>query len=468
MKKLISFFVSFALILSLSTTVSAAATSDNLVGWWKLDNNAEDSTTNDLDGSSPGSSYVTPGKFGDAYDFNGTDFIEIADNDLLLEPENITVEAWVKREGTPGTYKHIVSKRLPNRPGYSSYGLYTGANGGLSFYVGKTGTFARSAQAEPDLIWDNEWHHVAGIFDGESVKLFVDSEQVAGDIANSEDIYYEGTGNLYIGSYNGTTAYSFNGLVDDVRIWNVALNIDELADEMDDPILGNADYCPNTDSDETVWSEELGTNRWQYFDGDEVWGWYQNKPLKRESGTMPVRVHGLDYTYGCSGKQILELLNPLKGTMQGHWKFGLSTSMLEDFHMNFMNGDIDGRYYIETISVDSRSTAPVSSLALESGVNYILKASGTFTYDAALNWADAEWYLKAGNIVKGDTEGSKPYVLDVSINGYSTNTDWGDYQASHEYTKDITGTGSPLTFSIYDSKNDDNLGSITVDIYADL
>ncbi len=58
-----------------------------------------------------------------------------------------------------------------------------------------------------------------------------------------------------------------------------------------------------------------------------------------------------------------------------------------------------------------------------------------------------------------------PYVLDVSIDGYSVNTDWGDYSEDHIYSIPFTGTGSPICFSIYDSFNGDNNGSLTVDIY---
>ena len=118
----------------------------------------------------------------------------------------------------------------------------------------------------------------------------------------------------------------------------------------------------------------------------------------------------------------------------------------------------------DTITVPSNGN-PASSNVLESGVTYRLEASGTFTYNSAGDWADAEWYLKNGDVVKGDTEGSKPYVLDTSIDGYSMNRDWGDYNAEHIYTILLDGTGSTADFSIYDSYYGDNNGFITVEIY---
>lgn len=106
------------------------------------------------------------------------------------------------------------------------------------------------------------------------------------------------------------------------------------------------------------------------------------------------------------------------------------------------------------------------SESLLDGELYRFEASGTFTYNQAGDWADAEWYLKDGEIVKGDTEGSKPYVLDVSIDEYSINRNWGDYNSDHIYYIYWNGTSSPACFSIYDSVHGDNKGSIEVTIYV--
>lgn len=115
--------------------------------------------------------------------------------------------------------------------------------------------------------------------------------------------------------------------------------------------------------------------------------------------------------------------------------------------------------------MSSDGSSVCSAVALESGQEYRLEASGTYTYNNAGDWADAEWDLKSGEIVKGDTEGLVPYVLDISINGYSINTDWGVYNPEHIYSIPFTGTGSPICFSIYDSAYTDNNGSLTVEIY---
>jgi len=243
MKKLLILGV-VVLSFAFATSVFAASPTD-LVGWWKLDQNAGDSSGNSLNGTFVGiPDWQLHTDFGHANNFNGSSYVEVPDNALLEPVDTITVEAWVKKLGSPGGAKYIVSKYLPNRYGsYSSYGLYTGG-GGLRFYVGKTSGWTASPEALASVVWNGEWHHVAGTFDGTNVKLYVDGIQVVGSGSTIEDIYYYGTGNLYIGSYTNSSYLAFNGLIDEVKIWNKALTAGESLDYDMDGDLNEDDNCP--------------------------------------------------------------------------------------------------------------------------------------------------------------------------------------------------------------------------------
>jgi hypothetical protein len=108
-----------------------------------------------------------------------------------------------------------------------------------------------------------------------------------------------------------------------------------------------------------------------------------------------------------------------------------------------------------------------TSWNLVPGQLYVIKVSGTYTYNNIEgDWADAEYFLQLGDIIKGDDEYPDfRNILDLSINGITTNQDWGAYQPTHVYTKDWTGTGDPLSFAIYDTYFDDNSGFLTVEIW---
>jgi hypothetical protein len=70
---------------------------------------------------------------------------------------------------------------------------------------------------------DNQWHHVAGVYNGSKMDLYVDGKLDASQTA-SGSLNVSAT-NVYIG---GSPSQSFNGLVDDVRIYNRALSADEI------------------------------------------------------------------------------------------------------------------------------------------------------------------------------------------------------------------------------------------------
>ena len=62
----------------------------------------------------------------------------------------------------------------------SSYALYTGADGGIAFYIFDGSLYRISAAAAPADVWDGGWHHVAGVAsDNKTLRLFVDGQLAA-------------------------------------------------------------------------------------------------------------------------------------------------------------------------------------------------------------------------------------------------------------------------------------------------
>ena len=84
-----------------------------------------------------------------------------------LESANLTVAAWVRGNGSPGSPSYVVSK--------GSFVLRHGVVGPLHRRERRHGLLHRRAHApehfivarrRADTIWDGKWHHVAGTFDG--------------------------------------------------------------------------------------------------------------------------------------------------------------------------------------------------------------------------------------------------------------------------------------------------------------
>jgi Concanavalin A-like lectin/glucanases superfamily len=169
------------------------------------------------------------GRFGDALNFDGaTGAVQVPDSPAL-EPSQITVSAWVKASSSPGNFKYIVAKGA-NGCLTGTYGLYTGANGGLEFYVANSDlTYVDSPDAGSS-VWDGSWHNVIGTYDGSTVRLYVDGVQVGSGSADSSPIAYglPTTNALTIGNYTGCSGLGYNGSIDEVKVFDRALGAQEI------------------------------------------------------------------------------------------------------------------------------------------------------------------------------------------------------------------------------------------------
>lgn len=163
---------------------------------------------------------------GHALRFDGNDYIAIPD-DSSLHQQRLTVEAWARTDKSPGKWRYLVAKGGDGCEA-ASYGLYTSANGGIAFYVYDGRKWYRSPQGSR-AIWSGKWHHVAGTYDGQYVRLFVDGQEVGSGTPYSGKVWYD---NPYdqgaIGAYRGACNLTFTGDIDEVRIWRQALPVEKL------------------------------------------------------------------------------------------------------------------------------------------------------------------------------------------------------------------------------------------------
>lgn len=231
-----------ALAVGLAAPASAnAGVLDSVRGWWPMyegsgqvvhdlsgkGNNGQLGSTPGVDGNDP--SWIKGFLFGSALHFEGNDFVQVPDS-ASLEPANLTVSAWVRAAGSPGSWRQVVGKGAAGCDG-ASYGLYTATNGGLAFYVGSTGgSWSITGSVDPAAIWNGKWHHVAGTFDGTTAKLFVDGKLIDGAVAVPKPIDYQlpTSGDGGIGGYLGTCDLYYTGDIDDVALFSQALPVDKI------------------------------------------------------------------------------------------------------------------------------------------------------------------------------------------------------------------------------------------------
>lgn len=220
---------------SLLTCIATYTSHAELVAHWPLDTDATDATGNGFNGTIVGGT-VTFGETGanantgSAAVFPDNGHIDIP-FDTALNPVSFTVSLWANAASTAGFASPVTSRDDVANPGGSVHGfiLYNDSAGNWNFWSG-TGGGAGAWDVNPGPVVElDTWVHLALTFDAttDTKTLWVN-----GEIADAETApgLYSPNGtiemeNFHIGSGSDTGEdFYFDGLIDDVAIWNVALD----------------------------------------------------------------------------------------------------------------------------------------------------------------------------------------------------------------------------------------------------
>ncbi len=175
-------------------------------------------------------SWTSSGKYGNALVFNGTSsLVTIADTAALHLTTGMTVEAWVNPTLVNGAWRDVVYKGDDN---YYLEATTTRSGGrpGAGFRLpANIEVFGTSNLAL------NTWTHIAMTYNGTTLRFYVNGVQVAS--SNRSGSMITSTNPLQIG---GDSIYGqfFQGTIDDVRVYNVALTQAQIQADMNAPVGG--------------------------------------------------------------------------------------------------------------------------------------------------------------------------------------------------------------------------------------
>ena len=138
----------------------------------------------------------------------------------------------MRHSGSPGAYKWLMAKGADQCSG-ASYGLSTGATGGLHFIV-YGGDGAHASADAGTAIWDGQWHAIAGSYDGTSLRIYVDGAEVGTATPATTSIRYGlPFESLNLGNYPASAFcafdYAFPGDIDEAGVYRRALEAAEVA-----------------------------------------------------------------------------------------------------------------------------------------------------------------------------------------------------------------------------------------------
>jgi len=211
--------ISFLLIFIILSNINVIGQiPQDFVAYYPLDNNAFDYSTYGFNGYTYAVQSV-PGVFNDAYNFNGVNSKIVTSGDNRNITNVVTLSAWIKTS-SQNDYGFVISKydwRIDK-----GFHLSVWFNGHAFLGGRNTGNNYIMVQSQMPVN-DGKWHHLLGVINGNTWKLWVDCElqntfnssALTPDLTNNEALSF---GYYPLGD-NGNHRY-FNGEIDEIYLYN--------------------------------------------------------------------------------------------------------------------------------------------------------------------------------------------------------------------------------------------------------
>jgi len=214
---------------------------------------------------------------------NGTSYVNLGNINNLGTDKNITISVWVKHPTTiPNKPSEGIVSKLQDNGGTNPYVGYNLHFLGSSIYVNESnwgkirlnigdGTRWGANVYSTEKYNDDKWHHVVGTMKrGEGAYLYIDGNLV-NSISNSFTANINSTLNLEIGRAFSTNNQSFTGLIDEVKIYDRALEEWEIVQDYNSFL--EAKFITNQIIDasaETNWNQIKINTEKEFTFGSEI------------------------------------------------------------------------------------------------------------------------------------------------------------------------------------------------------
>ena len=198
-----------------------------LVAHWKLDGDAKDATENGLDGSISGEAMFVAGHVGSgALKLDGG-YMSLPHQDKLNGGNPMSVTAWVNLPTGvgQGEWPPIINKGGP------SWRLEINMStnpGDFAFAIDDFNKLRAVRSREDAKYLNGSWHHIAGVLDGKAMMIYVDGSEDGRSSWGEPVVVNRNTDELRIGTRADYPARHVIGVIDDVRVYDRALTVDEI------------------------------------------------------------------------------------------------------------------------------------------------------------------------------------------------------------------------------------------------
>lgn len=206
--------------------------------WWPLDGNLLDVIGGEHGNASNGTFFVT-GQVGQAFDFNGTNYLNFGTNAGSVGGSDFTATLWVKMLSPFTATCKLLSWETNSCPVSNYYWqLYLLAVDSVTSYAAGdifAGNFTQLSASGTIDVEDGNWHHLALVRKGVNCYVYRDGILDATSAAAVNVAVVTSVGRLIAGhnlcSADGNGA-QFRGQLDDIKLFGVALTQAEIIADM--------------------------------------------------------------------------------------------------------------------------------------------------------------------------------------------------------------------------------------------
>jgi|GEM_PF-1389547 len=405
----------------------------NPISRWALDDNTGCTATDSYDSNngtlSPNCASNSPtwttGKENSALSFDGSDDYVTVANASNLNPETaVTVSAWIKWDIDPTTGNaraQILSKngddqyQLQHNSGNTAFEFAVNTSSGRQVIVGTT----TPAQ--------NTWYFVAGTYDGQILKLYVNggldsSTSGDGDILSS-------TGAFDIGRRSVDTDRYFDGIIDEVSMWNRALSASEI----------NSLYLIGNNEEPSLTLSSIS----QQTDDGRVNVVYSLSDAESDFISLPVYEYSLTGVFG--GEQATATPATLDGAHDGIT--GLSSSPGGVSHTFVWNAAADlSNVYDTTVFVRFAPSDGIESGSISTSSAFTVDIKNPIVSNVSASQSSSSTDIVITYDLADDTSTGLTVEIDISEDGGGTWSVTDTSVTGNVGASQMTGTGKSITW----------------------
>lgn len=238
------------LLLEFSSGAAAAPpTNTGLVGYWKMDeatwqsggspvagavidssgNGNHGTEANGAETTATNAKFNRSGSFAHA----SNQYIDCGNNASLYPSSTLTLAAWVNPAAV-NVNQAIAGPWNSGAASNNGYLLGVGIRGTqdekVSFWIEQTNnTIVKLDPTSGNSLVQNTWSHVVGVADGSNLHLYLNGVDCGTTAAYDGTIDNNAITNFWIGRILASASFGWDGLLDEVRVYNRALSATEVA-----------------------------------------------------------------------------------------------------------------------------------------------------------------------------------------------------------------------------------------------